>query len=104
MYIGVCAQVTEKAFFYTMTDLDADEDIKSLGRERLLQILGDTDVNKRMKVTELRALCRTKFPNPRKKKRAVREWATPDRSGEQSDTGASAEGSVAPIPPFPVAP
>ena len=51
-----------------MTDLEADEDIKSLGRERLLQILGDTDVNKRMKVTELRALCRTKFPSPRKKK------------------------------------
>ena len=96
--------MTEKAFFYTMTDLEAEEDIKSLGRERLLQIFGDTDVNKRMKVTELRALCRTKFPNPRKKKRAVREWATPDRSGEQSDTGASAEAPAPPIPPFPVAP
>ena len=79
------------------------EDIKNLGRARLIEILGDTEAHRRMTVCEMRAMCRTNFPTHRKK-RTVREWATPDRDGEEFSADASAAASSSPLPPFPVVP
>lgn len=78
------------------------EEIKQLDKARLLEILGASEIHQSMKVSELRHLCRAKYPN-HSRKRVNRDWGTPSRGGESGDEE-SPPIALPPVPSFPAAP